>query len=112
MALEEAIQHCKEIANGNCACADDHRQLAEWLTELAEKRKAEPQWIPCSDRLPEEDKEVLLSVDCEGSPYIGIGSYWGDGYWMSSFDDPKRAYHTHTVIAWMPLPEPYKGEQE
>ncbi len=43
MTLEEAIQHCREKANGSCACADDHRQLAEWLTELLERRKAEPQ---------------------------------------------------------------------
>ena len=43
MTLEEAIQHCREKANGSCACADDHRQLAEWLTELTERRKAEPQ---------------------------------------------------------------------
>ncbi len=39
MTLEEAIQHCLEKANGNCACAEDHRQLAEWLIELAERRK-------------------------------------------------------------------------
>lgn len=43
MTLEEAIQHCKEeeieeCEAGNTDCADEHRQLAEWLTELLNNR--------------------------------------------------------------------------
>lgn len=35
MTLTEAIEHCKERAAADCSeCADQHRQLAEWLTEL------------------------------------------------------------------------------
>ena len=39
MTLDDAIDHCKEVASkedGGCkvACAEDHRQLAEWLVEL------------------------------------------------------------------------------
>ena len=60
MTLDEAIKHCLEKAeeNDNCAdkceavygegngiieacreCAADHRQLAEWLTELKEAKR-------------------------------------------------------------------------
>ena len=60
MTLDEAIKHCLERAeeNDNCAdkceavygedngiieacreCAADHRQLAEWLTELKEAKR-------------------------------------------------------------------------
>ena len=41
MTLEEAIHHCNEVAiNEKCTeCAEDHRQLAGWLTELQEKRE-------------------------------------------------------------------------
>ena len=52
--LDEAIKHCKEVAEklrddaesrfydgDSClACADEHEQLAEWLTELQERREA------------------------------------------------------------------------
>jgi hypothetical protein len=42
MTLDEAIKHCEEVANdraGCCEdCAEEHRQLAEWLTELVELR--------------------------------------------------------------------------
>ena len=34
MTLDEAIDHAREIAGGCGECADEHRQLAEWLEEL------------------------------------------------------------------------------
>lgn len=41
MTIDEAIKHCEEVAEkmNDCECAEDHRQLAEWLTELKESRK-------------------------------------------------------------------------
>ena len=41
MTLDEAIIHAQEVAAqlGCCECADEHRQLAEWLEELRERRK-------------------------------------------------------------------------
>lgn len=55
MTLDEAIKHCEEVAEvqeENCkhaghdhytkleasACAAEHRQLAEWLKELKDRR--------------------------------------------------------------------------
>ena len=51
MTIDEAIQHCEEVASkcvsSNNQCALDHRQLAEWLRELKMYRmglkKQEPQ---------------------------------------------------------------------
>lgn len=39
MTLDEAIKHCEEkekeqALNGCFACAEEHKQLAEWLKEL------------------------------------------------------------------------------
>lgn len=40
MTLDEAIIHAEEVADrcdvtdGDCKCAAEHRQLAEWLREL------------------------------------------------------------------------------
>ena len=45
MTIEEAIEHCKEVAAGNTAqgkcpsCAAEHLQLAGWLMELKERRE-------------------------------------------------------------------------
>lgn len=88
-----------------------------------------PQWIPCFEKLPEDDKEVLVYVrrkdgkesemnglhiarknHIEGDPE-GNNNFWGvpvapcewriEGW--SYFFEPK-------VLAWMELPEPYRKE--
>lgn len=44
MTLNEAIEHCKEIAKDNIecnACCNEHLQLAMWLEELKEYREKE-----------------------------------------------------------------------
>ena len=80
-----------------------------------------PQWIPCSGRLPEEDTEVLISYrykEGEGdtsNTYINITTYGqmyfggnkvGDHkHWRAPFEYFESNYE---VIAWMPLPEPYR----
>ena len=54
MTLEEAIIHAEEVVDrcevtdGGRACAEEHRQLAEWLKELRERRKL-PEIIKCKD---------------------------------------------------------------
>lgn len=42
MTLNEAINHCREVAENcdNKQCATDHLQLAGWLQELKELRNA------------------------------------------------------------------------
>lgn len=41
MTLEEAIQHCEEVAKERCdACGAEHKQLAKWMRELKFRRKA------------------------------------------------------------------------
>lgn len=61
-------------------------------------------WIPCSERLPEEDKYVLCQ--CENGMFIGcIDSF--DGEWR---DD--GYYRRKHMEAWQPLPAPYKQKEE
>lgn len=57
-------------------------------------------WIPCSERLPEEDKYVL----CQGNISIFIALVDSfDGEWR---DDGH--YRRINVKAWQPLPAPYQ----
>ena len=53
MTLDEAIIHCEDVANdraGCCEdCAEEHRQLAEWLKELkAYKEQMDTPRVTCA----------------------------------------------------------------
>jgi len=50
MTIEQAIEHAEDTAISaiGCECREEHRQLAEWLRELQERRKA-PEIVFCKD---------------------------------------------------------------
>ena len=56
------------------------------------------QWIPCSERLPGQNGKYLVVGRQKA---INILKFDG-GRWYGKWG----------VVAWMPLPEPYKGEEE
>lgn len=41
MTLDEAILHCEEVSKiSNCKCANEHKQLKEWLMELKKLKES------------------------------------------------------------------------
>lgn len=62
----------------------------------------EPQWIPCSERLPEKDGRYMVANTQIGAYAVDFDCFLNGGEWLYDLG----------VVAWMPLPEPYKGEQE
>lgn len=67
---------------------------------------AEPHWIPCSERLPEDDRSKVVTL-ANGNAEVG---YYSNGDWWCVGD--KFTLENPTVIAWMPLPKPYEVEDE
>lgn len=67
------------------------------------------EWIPVSDRLPELEREVLITLDqnSKDPANYGVGIAYYDG---KSWNYDKYPWDGN-VIAWMVLPAPYKGEQ-
>ena len=70
---------------------------------------AQPHWIPCSERLPEEDEDVLVCSE-EGDIDIAcwLPEQWTDEPHIEWWSGEYRVY----AVAWMPLPTPYEGENE
>lgn len=50
MTIEQAIEHAEDTAISaiGCECREEHRQLAAWLRELQERRKA-PEIVRCGE---------------------------------------------------------------
>lgn len=80
---------------------------------------AVPQWIPCEERLPEEEGfYIVYAPTYFGGSSSGKENHNGVMFsrWKSSKWSVEHGYHKrpNCVRAWMPLPEPYRereGEQ-
>lgn len=86
-------------------------------TVVEEKSGAKEQrWIPASERLPKDFEEVLVWFEYFrygefNRLYQTIGiSYVLDGKW-SGYVNGSSGWRDLRIIAWMPLPMPYKEEQ-
>ena len=64
----------------------------------------EQRWIPVSDRLPEVRQWVLCQ--CRAG-IMDVLRLTADGSWEKTY--PHIEYMSGFVVAWMPLPEAYKG---
>lgn len=91
-----------------------------------------PQWIPCSERLPEvheepyyaDHEEILHESDhvltcCKhGKGFVyAIGTVIHDEVcdsyeWSDLYDYADCVIDDMQVLAWMPLPEPWKGADD
>ena len=79
----------------------------------------ETQWIPCSERIPEEPKENLVFDGKCLEVYLVTTKYGSSdqdkvypfrAFWNGiNFTD---GWGILDVIAWMPLPEPYKEAED
>ena len=95
---------CFSQETGKMVCGD----LRKLLEEIKAIPSAEPErkWIPVTEALPKE-KEIVLITNKKG--HVRCGQY------QRTFDDKNyRWWWKHNtleeVLAWMPLPEPWRGE--
>lgn len=99
-------------------CINNFKQKLSVINER-NLTQPEPQWIPCSERLPEEYGEYQITWITSASKkrFIGSAEYeityeWDEyghrfsGEWL--LDDYVKNYPDVKVTAWMPLPQPYK----
>lgn len=69
-------------------------------------------WIPCSERLPENDTYILLSFENFSVPCIGRYEVDEDNGGAFYPGDEDKSYSSYGLFvnAWMPLPEPLQNE--
>ena len=96
-------------------------EFLEWLNAEALEKQEQDRWIPVTERLPEEKDAgilkklginkrsdyVLATVVVKGER-MTVTARTYDGKWNW---DMKYAFPDYKIIAWRPLPEPYKTEE-
>lgn len=113
----------KPFCEENLSREISKKELEEMLLR-AERMK----WVPCSESLPEEhdsifakfkntsdwkngmfektSNHVIATIKYEDGSTIVEEAHTSDGVWKYN----NKAILNGNVIAWMPLPEPYRGE--
>lgn len=120
---EECLNECKgacgSIKNGVCNCDDGIlvqaiRKIQDYLSVVTDTNVgSKSNWIPCSERLPEDGEEMVL-IQVSGKPTENIqfkyafefAYYEKEEGWILEY---YPEWENPEVVAWMPLPESYKG---
>ena len=99
----------REDAIGACAYETiECYEARKAIRALPSADRSQGEWIPCSERLPSEQGQYLITFPlCNGDLCVYVLSFckgkFYDGEWGDiEYDD---------VTAWMPLPKPY-GERK
>ena len=102
MTREEAIKRVKGYLT-DCLPADCDEEVEEIIKALEQ----EPRWIPCSEWLPKVEELVLVTDDSGGIKTVDVDRC---GQYENS--NERFWYYTQNAVAWMPRPEPWKGDTE
>ena len=123
-------------------CADCiHCQMCRWIDDMVKnstcdffkdwkelEKRPRGEWITCSERLPSYSERIVLATvvrrdkTWNNDPYHRLVTYINGKWYPVPQSINLVPSHMATieqsdggqaeVIAWMPLPEPYKGEGE
>lgn len=113
MTTRKAARIINAIKCSMVTTPEEHEALtiAERVLWEAEPIK-QGRWIPCSERLPEYITSVLVQLTRTGDIFIGALVPNVDGtYTMWDLPNFSSYICLEDVIAWMPLPEPYKMDE-
>lgn len=98
------------------------------IASVIENQPKTGEWIPCSERLPDDrdNRFYMCTVEnheedppmfCQYEEEYGFG-FWNDIYDEHTLGFVDSEFKTNEelgyekVVAWMPLPKPYRPEEE
>jgi hypothetical protein len=102
--VTRCLRDCRDEIIAARACAEmmlqgTGQRLAEGMAERVINGQTAGAWIPVSERVPDQHKEVIGWWGDTPQPHAGFAWIDDNGVWNSDSDYPDP---TH----WMPLPEP------
>ena len=108
-AIEAVCDGCVWYKTASCEVGKEEWECSE-VNKIRHLPSADAVqgWIPCSDRLPSESGDYLCTIPLDADEtytevlmFHKCRFYEDDDEWGATFHDD--------VLAWMPLPTPYKG---
>lgn len=73
-------------------------------------------WIPVQGRLPEDNHKGIYDMQLvtleDGEVCMGVYNNREKEWWTRKQEGERWYTNKHNVIAWQPLPEPYKEEKK
>ena len=113
MTTQEVIKSLRMIKS---TCYIGNRKFLDALEQAIEMLEAQ-EWVPCKERLPESDEDYKSCMEClDGAVWyftangsMGLGYYYESTKQWSTTTDLKT---DGKVIAWKPLPESYREDEE
>lgn len=130
---DDLISRADAIAEFNCCeytpdGGIDANYAIDFLEQMPSADRPQGEWIPCSERLPNEGETVLVCMGLTGHKHeweeqriIEFGRISSDRYdvegtgweWLNeSGADYWQADWNNSILAWMPLPKPWKGADD
>ena len=109
------------------------REVIAPMKRMGKADRPQGEWIPCSERLPDDLEVVNITwinhrpmtyyADIKDEPFTATAIHYKDKWWWYSpiCEDLLEEYGKSEcdkmdsaieVLAWMPLPEPWKGADD
>lgn len=114
MTKQEVLNYLDNILHP-IVSPDNWNVYSELYDMIEELPSAEPHWIPCSERLPEDGVYLVYAPEYRGGSSRSKECHEGllfsvckNGKWSIEHGYYSRP---NCVIAWMPLPKPYEVEE-
>ena len=109
MTRQEAIKELENIS-----WSDRGMEAIYMAIDILEQ---EPKWIPVTERLPEIGDTVIISGkmkykgDKDYEYFVDV-AFFEPWQGFSTFNDWYEGQDEFEIVAWQPLPEPYKESEE
>lgn len=105
--IEDRIRVTEYVESSYVDCVD----IEALRIAIKALKQTERKWIPCYERLPDQQTEVIYSYE----QYVSTGYMTDRDYKGDKMELHWEDMESGALIypeAWMPLPEPWRGEKD
>lgn len=95
--LIKSVKAYKELGLGK-----NLHSIADTIIEIIESQPKVGEWIPVEERLPGQSLNSVIGWDTYRERCVFVQYYMNE--WVLG------NHESVNIVAWQPLPEPYKGE--